>query len=825
LRGAETIRPPFSFPELPLDPDTSPFVPLSATERALELDAALRVVATEASTDLGAMRIRGLRPAAAPEELDARRRAGQELSRLLVDGAIVASAGESFLDVVAALRGDAGLAGRELLRVAALLRAVETARGRVLAAQPPTPAWLTRFTDLPDGTALVRRIDAILDRRGEVREDASPALIGLRRSIRAHRERLYGELKEHVARLGDSLSEDTIPMRNNRLVLVLDAGARGRVPGLVHGRSTSGKSFYFEPLETVETNNQLQQSLEDESEERRRVLAELAALVVAHAELVEAHADVLAELDLFQAAARFARSSEGRWAEIPRQPELRLVAARHPLLDPRLTTARREALGAAGHEGEAVPLDVRLDLDRRILVLTGPNAGGKTVALKTIGLLSLLHHCGLPIPCGAGSALSWCDRFVATVGDDQDLLHDRSTFSGRLLRLREAWEAAGEHALVLLDELGSGTDPEEGAALSIALLEHLVGERVLGIITTHLTRVAGAAIDLEGAACGAMEFSPDSGRPTFRLLLGPPGGSEAIALARRLGLSPAWIGRAEELLGSEQRDYRRLLAEVESARDEFSRSRERLEVEASDLAKIRERLDRERSALEAERKVTASRAKRELDEFRQETARRLATEVERLRQEFEAGRRQRLAAEATERLFAAAPAVDTENAAPVESLGAGVAVRHRVLGWVGTIERVQGDRVDVRVGGKRVRARIGELAAAGAGDARRSGAASEPKGRAPRRGAVDEAGAPDTPAELQLIGVRVEDAIGAVDAFLDQALRGSRREVRLVHGHGTGRLRDALRQALRRHPAVAALRPGEPREGGNGATIVTLRET
>jgi DNA mismatch repair protein MutS2 len=823
-------------PEFPLDHESAvaQLAPFSATEGALELDAALRVVATEASTDLGAERIGRLRPASAIEELEARRRAGQELSRLLVDGALVASAGESFLEVVDALRGDAGLGGREILRVAGLLRSVEAARARVVAAQPAATAWVARFDRVADGSALARRIEAILDRRGEVREDASPALVGLRRSIRVHRERLYGELKEHVARLGDSLSEDTIPMRNNRLVLMLDAGARGRVAGLVHGRSTSGKSFYFEPLETVETNNQLQQSLEDEAEERRRVLAELSALVVAHAEVVEAHAEVLGEMDLFQAAARFARSCDGRWAEIPRQPELRLVAARHPLLDPRLAAARQEALGAAGHEGEAVPLDVRLDETRRILVLTGPNAGGKTVALKTIGLLSLLHHCGLPIPCAAGSALSWCDRFVATVGDEQDLLHDRSTFSGRLLRLREAWDAAGEHALVLLDELGSGTDPEEGAALSIALLEHLVSAHVLGIITTHLTRVAGAAIDLEGAACGAMEFSPDSGRPTFRLILGPPGGSEAISLARRLGLSASWIGRAEELLGSEQRDYRRLLAEVESARDEFSRAREQFEVEASDLAKIRERLDRERAALEAERKVTASRAKRELDEFRQQTARRLATEVERLREELEAGRRQRLAAEATERLFAEAPVIDQESAADAESLAEGVSVRHRALGWLGKVERVQGDRVEVRVGAKRVRAGRAELSVV-AGDAGRgsSGDAGGGSGVAKAaalsrasagRGGSSELAAPDSPAELQLLGVRVEDAIDAVDSFLDQALRGSRREVRLVHGHGTGRLRDALRQVLRRHPAVAAFRPGEPREGGNGATVVTLRE-
>jgi DNA mismatch repair protein MutS2 len=783
----------------------------------LELEAALAVVATQASTDLGAAWLRSLRPAASMEELVERRRRGAEAARLLIDGALIPSGGEPLGPILGALGNDAGVGGRELLRIAQLLESVEAARARVLAGSPAYEALARLFADLPDGTALCRRIESVLDRRGEVREDATAGLVALRRSIRTHREKLYSELSGHVGRLRDHLSEDTIPLRNNRLVLMLDAGARGRIPGLVHGRSASGKSFYFEPLETVETNNQLQQSLEDEAEERRRVLAALHAEVVRGLPLVEAHRRALEQVDGAQAAARFARLTEGRWADISTERELKLVAARHPLLDPRLAAARLEALGSLGHEAEVVPLDVTLDPTRRVLVLTGPNAGGKTVALKTVGLLALLHHCGLPIPCAPGTTLGWAQRFVATVGDDQDLLTDRSTFSGRLLRLREAWDSAAEDSLVLLDELGSGTDPEEGSALSIALLERLIERRTLGLITTHLTQVAAAALELDGAACGAMEFSPDSGSPTFRLVIGPPGGSEAIALARRLGLATAWVERAEALLGHEQRDFRRLLAEVEAARDELGRARERFEIEASDLAKIRERLDRERAALEAERRVTGARLKRELDEFRRQTTSKLTAELERLRAEFQAGRRQRLAVESVERLFAEAPAVEAEEA---ESgpIAVGGGVRHRSLGWQGTVERIDGERVEVNVAGKRVKCKLGDLQAASG--SRPAGPPAHPK--ATRAAAETEA--TDTPSELHLIGLRVEDALAAMDGFLDQSLRGSRREVRLVHGHGSGRLRDAVRQELRRHPAVASFRPGEPNEGGNGATVATLRE-
>jgi DNA mismatch repair protein MutS2 len=816
-----------------------------ATGAAIELPALLRLVAALASTDLGVERALALAPASSDEDFARARGRFEEMQRLLADGAVVEHAEDSLLELLGRLRhGRPPVTGGDLVRLAGLLASTRQARERALAADPPLPRLAALLGALPALGDLEARILRVLDRRGEVREDASPELVALRKTIRGVRERLYQKLQSSLGDLRDVLSEDTIPLRNNRLVLVLQAGARGQAPGLVHGRSATGKSYYFEPLSAVESNNQLQQAIEDEEAERRRILAELLEAVRERLDDVETHGAVLAELDLLQAKCRFAEVGGGRLADWGGDGELRLVAARHPLLDPRLAALRGEAIGQAGHQGEIVPLDVVLggasrpairdgeETDAaaarrapRILVITGPNAGGKTVALKTVGLLALAHQCALPLPVGAGSLLPRLDRLVATVGDEQDLLADRSTFSGRLLRLREAWEVASARSLILLDELGSGTDPEEGAALATALLEGLVESRSLGVITTHLARVAATALDLDGAGCAAMEFAPATGRPTFHLVPGPPGGSEALALARRLGLPAAWLDRAEALLGPEHRDLRRLLAEVERARDEMAAARATLAIEAEDLAKVRERWERERAALEAERRTTGARAKAELERFRSETLRKLRGEVERLQADVaSSGKRRNLAGEATARLFAEAPRLESDEEEGDGPLAVGAEVKHRRLGWRGTLEKLEDGRAEVLVRGKRLRCDAEELAPSAGGEpVPASGAARQRSAASASTRGSDLAESAAPPSELNLIGARVEAALETLDAYLDHATRSSLRELRVIHGHGTGRLREAVRGHLRRHPAVAGQRPGADNEGGNGATVVTLR--
>ncbi len=808
-----------------------------ASVRALELESLLAVVAELAATDLGREAVRGLEPAREVPELEARRRRYEEATRLLEGPPLVSSLEISLGDLLDRLASPrAGLSGLDLVRLADVLRDVRTAAERVAQADPPCPELGAAVARLPDASPLLRRIGGALDRRGDVREDASPLLTGLRRTIRSTRDHLYGQLSEYVRAHGEELSEETVPLREGRLVVVLQAGSRGRLKGLTHGRSGSGKSFYFEPLETVEENNTLQQAVDDEEAERQRIVAELADEVRRSRPVIEAHVELLVDLDVAQASIRFAESSAGRLAEIAPRGRLALRAARHPLLVPELADLRAAALGHAGHREAVVPLDLDLDEAGRCLVITGPNAGGKTVAMKTVGLLTLAHQCGLPVPAEAGTRLPAVGALVATVGDDQDLLAERSTFSGRLLRLAEAWEAAGPDALVLLDELGSGTDPEEGSALAITLLEGLLERRCLAVITTHLTQLAAAALETEGASCAAMEFSAATGEPTYRLLPGPPGASEALALARRLGLPAEWLDRAEERLGTEHLKLGRMLAEVERVRRELADAQVRVERDLRGLEADRDALAAERERLEAERKSLARTFKGELDAFRQETRRRFRAEVERIVGEVEAGRRKGLASEATENVFEDAPSYEEAEPEAGGPLEIGARVRHRALGWEGELSALDRGRAEVRVRGKRLRCSEEELVALAPGKPGASaGSAASATGsgggasrRQPHRGSASEgvetsAAEREVPAELHLLGRRVEEALTSLDAYLDAALLASRQEVRVVHGHGTGRLKKAVREHLRGHPAVAAQRAGKPNEGGDGATVVTLK--
>jgi DNA mismatch repair protein MutS2 len=795
----------------------------TATASALEMDSLLRLVADFAVSDLGRESLLALGPALDAGELDYRRRGYVEVGALL-GPALVPPFGVPLSPLLERLGSSSfNPEGLEFLAIADLLEVVEVVRARVsdeeeASGRDPFPVLSSQLEALPEGRTLSRLIRSRLDGRGAVRDDATPELARLKAGIRRRRDRLYRELGEISQKHRDLLSEDTIPQRDGRLVLVLQAGSKGRMPGLVHGRSASGKSLYFEPLVVVEGNNELQDAWEEEEAEKRRILAELLANLVALAGVIRAHAALLTELDSWQAQHRYAEAAQAGLLEIGEARQVRLIGARHPLLDPLLADVRERTLGQAGHREAVVPLDLLLTPERRALVITGPNAGGKTVALKTLGLACLAHGCGLPVPAEVGSSLPFVSALVATVGDDQDLLSDRSTFSGRLLRLREVWDEASEDSLVLLDELGSGTDPEEGAALSSALLEALLDRGGLVVVTTHLGQLAALAMEREGASCAAMEFDSERGAPRYRLAPGPPGGSEALALARRLGLAEELISAAEERLGSEGRDYRRLVAEVSALRERLSDEEKRLESAVVEMQSEREGLTRQREALEVERRRVGEKARSDLESFRLKVREELEETVEGLRSQWETGRRRGLAREATEGLFQELPKVALR--APLESgeVVVGDRVRHRSLGWEGQLLRVERGRAEVDLSGKTFRCKVEELVPATPSRRPAKGA------NRPTKLAITEVPeSVEVPLELHLIGKRVEPALEELERYLDDAARSGRGEVRIVHGHGTGRLRRAIRDYLRSHRLVSNQRPGGAGEGGDGATVVQLR--
>jgi DNA mismatch repair protein MutS2 len=819
----------------------------TATAQALELPRLLAVLGELAATDLGRDRVAGLVPATDPDDLARRRARYADASRLVPERPLVPSLEGSVADLLERVAtGRPALTGADLVRLGEFLRAARDARRRAeerFAAdardrsaqdggdedeedgeKPEPPALVAWLRALPDLDSLTRRIGQVLDRRGDVRDDASPELARLRGRIRGVRGRLYETLSSYVQDHRETLAEDTVPMRGGRLMVMLPSGSRGRLAGLTHGRSATGKSFYFEPIEMVESNNDLQQAVEDDEAERHRLLAELVGAARKALPQLEKTAEIVAELDLLQAAVRFAGLADARLPEVCAEG-LEIRGARHPLLDPKLSDLRRAALGHPGHQGAVIPLDFELSEDRRVLVVTGPNAGGKTVALKTVGLLTLTAQCGLPVPVAEGTRLPYLTGLVAIVGDEQDLLTDRSTFSGRLLRLQEAWEQAAPGSLLLLDELGSGTDPEEGAALSVALLEEILDRGALAVITTHLTQLAAAALESEGAGCAAMEFDDRSGEPTYRLLPGPPGGSEAIALARRLGLPAVWLDRAEARLGSEHRRLRKLLGEVERVRRELGDELAAAEEARRDAGLLRDRIAERERELADERRKLAQGLRHDLDAFRREVRDRMRDEVARLRESWEQGRRQGLAEEASRRLFETAPEIDAPEPEPAGPLELGDRVRHRTLGWEGVLERLEGQRAEISVKGKRVRLPADELEPLDDPTARKKKKVSVQLAPRSGMGGGDlSGGGPDLPGELKLIGERVEPAVDRLDDYLDRALLSAHGSVRIVHGHGSGRLKKAVREHLRHHPAVSQYRAGGDGEGGDGATVVQLRK-
>lgn len=799
--------------------DTGAALVSRSSAEALELPTMLATLAQLAATDAGRQKLLDLRPSTSKTWLDRQRQSYEEAVRLLGEERLVPALEEPLQPLMEKLaRAEKTIAGTELLQVTDLLTVSRRAAALIEANAAECPFLIELARALPQLDALGQKIKKSLDRRGAVRDDASPKLTSLRRQVRSVRDGLYRDLRGSVDRYREHLTEETIPLKDGRLLLVLQAGAKGRVEGLVHGRSGTGRSFYFEPFEVVEANNRLQDSIDEEEAERRRILSELTAEVRSSLPEIDHHLEFVSELDLLQAAWRFAELCGARLATIADRHDLVLKSACHPLLDPRLADLRTAALGQAGHTDPVVPLDVELVGDQRVLVITGPNAGGKTVALKTVGLLALMAQCGLPVPVEAGSRLPLFCRVMAMVGDEQDLLTDRSTFSGRLLRLKEAWQAAGPDSLILLDELGSGTDPEEGAALAIALLEGLVAKEAMAVLTTHLTQLAAAALELEEAACAAMEFDPATERPTYRLRPGSPGGSEALALALRLGLPGEWIERAEELLGSEHRDLRRLLAEVERVRSELAAEQLHLGQEVAELARARVETEQEATELKVERQRLGTKMKGELEEFRRQTSERLRGELEAMMEELERGRKRGLVAKSVERLFDEAPPLPEQEPPSGGPVVVGMRARHAGLGWEGRVEKIRKGVAEVSVSGKRVSCPEGELIPIS--DAPPVSSRKAPSVRL-ERGEGDEI----FPAELNLIGWRVEPALEELDSYLDRALLAAHGEVRVVHGFGTGRLRQAVRHHLRPHPAVARFRGGKANEGGDGATVVTLKES
>ena len=724
-------------------------------------------------------------------------------------GALIEGAHDMRLEIESATRGKMLLA-RELLEIRDTIAAARRVKRPIVrdgARWPELAALAERIDPCP---GVHDAIQDALDDDGEVRDSASPELRRLRRKRRVVHDRIVRQMEGLLRGSAAShLQEALITQRDGRYVLPIKADFRGRVPGVVHDVSDSGQTVFVEPLSVVELGNEHRQLELEERKEVERILRELTACVAEEAQALVGTVGELAAIDLVFAKARLGIEMRAVRPEIELEgrPGLRFLAARHPLLDP----------------DTVVPIDVWVgaDEDFHVLVITGPNTGGKTVSLKTVGLLAVMAQAGLQVPAADGARLSVFDGVFADIGDEQSIEQSLSTFSGHMTNIIAVLEQAGERSLVLLDELGAGTDPAEGAALAGAILETLRARDVATVASTHYTELKSYAYATEGVANASVEFDVDSLRPTYELTIGLPGRSNALAIATRLGLPAHIVDRAREGLAVSEIEMEDLLAEIREARRSSTaervaatEQRVRAEAWAARLEKALREIEEER----AELLNTARRqAEGELEAARR-AIRRLLQRAERTggSREALAEARGALDAKVEELADIVAEREQAEVVAPPpepELLAPGARVRVRSLSAEGEVLELdeRKEEVLVQLGALRMRVDLEDLewiaAPATARPVESSG-----------RHQVDTGAA--SPVELDLRGMRVEEALGRVDEQLDRALLIGSPFIRIVHGHGTGALKKAIREALRRHPSVTRHRAGERGEGGDGATVV-----
>jgi DNA mismatch repair protein MutS2 len=615
------------------------------------------------------------------------------------------------------------------------------------------------------------------------------------------------------------LQEPIITQRDGRYVVPLRAEFKGRLRAIVHDQSASGATLFIEPLSVVDLNNQVRELVLAERDEVRRILAALSALVGEHAAAIAETVEALAQLDLAFAKARYAevlRATEPVLRERqPAKPDhpgsvLRLRHARHPLLDP----------------VRVVPIDLELDPDTFILVITGPNTGGKTVSLKTAGLLALMAQCGLHLPAQSGSELTVFDSVYADIGDEQSIEQSLSTFSSHITTIIRILGQADDGSLVVLDELGAGTDPQEGSALARAILGALIDRRVTTLVATHYSELKAYAHTTPGVRNASMEFDLETLQPTYHLTIGLPGRSNALAIAQRLGLGQDLIERARSYVAPEDVRAEQLLDEIHRLRDAAGLERQAAEEASAEVRGQQRELAERLEGMEEERRQLLQAARDQME-----------TEVQSLRDELEALRRRLAVAaqplQAVNDIEEAVEALEEQTEAPVErrptspapraprEFRLGQRVRLPALQTTGLVTEIGLQHAEVQIGRLRVKARLEELVLP-------EEESSEAETRAPRAAAAQAARSIVTPEppplELDLRGMVVDEALEELERRLDAAAYAGLPFVRVIHGKGTGRLRQAIREVLRSNPYAASFQPGSDAEGGDGVTVVHLKQ-
>jgi len=795
------------------------------TLERLEYGKVLDRIAGRCMLAMGAQAARALRPAAEVETIRTR-------AQRVAEAAAVLRAGHDFpverFDDPSTLLDRAAVEGSairpdELQTVAAVLRNARDLQQTLKRLAGEAPALAKLGWDLAPHPDLLAEIDRAIEPDGSVADRASQELARLRREMDTLTDRIRQRLHAMIqsTTLAQYLTGDYVTQRNGRNVLPVLATQAGQVPGIIHDRSDTGHTVFIEPQAVVDMGNTLRGLASDEQREIERILQRLTDGVRGHLDALTQTVWTLVRLDVLRAAAGYAVAHHMTRPALAEGGETVIVRGRHPVLE-----------DALAPRGEAVvPLDFHIGDAFRTLAITGANAGGKTVALKTIGLLTLMAQTGLMVPADEGTTFAPVRQVLVDIGDEQSIEANLSTFSGHMQHTREVLEAAGPGALVLLDEIGAGTDPTEGGALACAVIKALHDRGATTVVTTHLSQVKGFVHEHDGMENAAVQFDPETLAPTYRLVVGQPGASHALRIAGRLGLPKDVLEEAERLVDSDAVEMEGLLARLTS-------SLRKAETDAADARREREQAEQQRGELEQrleevkrERKEALRRAaeeaqglventRREMEQALQE-ARRAGADAEstrHLRRQVEEKR-----AQVKQQRRELAP--DRRPALPLESLQPGHTVWIETMNRHATVTRVDARRgkVTVDAGGLTIEADASAVRQPDPGaEAQAARAPAAPSDEeAERKTIVQGVGRVDP--ELDLRGLRVDEGLRRLDTHLNEACVADLATIRIIHGHGTGAMRDAVRKTLADHPLIESFRFGERGEGGRGVTVATLK--
>mgnify|MGYP000448811612 CR=1 FL=1 len=786
--------------------------------KALEYYKIIDLLTDKASSPMGKDLCRKLTPSTDIEEIRSMQlQTHDALARLFKKGGISFGSVKDIRGTLKRLTVGSALNAPELLSVCSLLENT----GRVKAYSRSdrddgmTDSLDGMFAALEPLTPLSTEIRRCILSEDEISDDASSTLRQIRRSIKATNDRIHTQLSSLVAGSARNYLQDSvITMRDGRYCIPVKAEYKGQVPGMIHDQSATGSTLFIEPMAVVKLNNDIRELELKEQKEIEVILASLSQQVAAELEAIHADLSIMVQLDFIFARAALAMDMNASEPVFNTEGRIRLRQARHPLIDKK----------------KAVPIDIRLGDDFDLLVVTGPNTGGKTVSLKTVGLLTMMGQSGLHIPALDRSELALFREVYADIGDEQSIEQSLSTFSSHMTNVVSFLKSADQDSLVLFDELGAGTDPTEGAALAISVLENLKSWGAYTIATTHYNELKKYALSTEGVENGSMEFDVATLSPTYRLLTGIPGKSNAFEIARKLGLSESLIERAQQLLERGDIEFEDVIDNIERDRKKAEEAREEAARISATVRKQQEEMNKREEALKAKEDQVLRKAKEEARDILKE-AKEIASDVSKELRELNKldsmGERNRQFDRNRTRLREAEGRVAEKlvkrvNQSPVNASKLSVGDRVKVLtldqvGEILTLPDEKGD-LQVKIGIMKANINVEDLMFM------EEDQNSKNSGKSGRYGQLYKSKAQSVSMSINLQGKNLEDAIMDMDKYLDDAYIAGLKEVTVIHGRGEGILKEGLRKVLRKHKLAASYRKGKYDEGGDGVTIVTLKE-